>query len=75
MGSRVTSLGVFTISKHTISVANPMGLAVLFSDPPPKGELPGQFHHPGLGMARAGPSRSIGPLPGGSMGFFTIIKH
>ena len=26
------------------------------------------------GMARAGPSRSIGPLPGGSMGFFTIIK-
>ena len=27
------------------------------------------------GMARAGPSRSIGPLPGGSMGFFTIIKH
>ena len=27
------------------------------------------------GMARAGPSRSIGPLPGGSMGFFTIIKN
>ena len=26
------------------------------------------------GMARAGPSRSIGPLPGGSMGFFTRIK-
>ena len=28
-----------------------------------------------VGMARAGPSRSIGPLPGGSMGFFTIIEH
>ena len=27
------------------------------------------------GMARAGPSRSIGPLPGGSLGFFTIIGH
>ena len=47
---------------------------VLFSDLPASG-LPGWFHHPCLGMARAGPSRSIGPLPGGSMGFFTIIEH
>ena len=36
MGSRVTSLGVFTISKHTISVADRNGSAVLFSDLPPK---------------------------------------
>ena len=32
----------------------------------------GRFHHPRLGMARAGPSRSIGPLPGGSK-FFKVI--
>ena len=37
-----------------------------------KGGLPGRFHHPCLGMARAGPSRSIGPLPGGSK-FFKVI--
>ena len=36
MGSRVTSLGVFPTKKHTISVANPMGLAVLFSGLPPE---------------------------------------
>ena len=36
------------------------------------GGLPGWFHHPCLGMARAGPSRSIGPLPGGSK-FFKVI--
>ena len=64
-------------AKHTISVANPWipARAVLFSGLPAVGGLPGWFHHPCLGMARAGPSRSIGPLPGGSMGFFTIIKH
>ena len=28
--------GVFTIRKHTISVANPMGLTVQFSDLPPR---------------------------------------
>ena len=72
MGSRVTSLGVFTISKHTISVADRLRRqAVLFSGLPPSG-LPGRFHHPCLGMARAGPSRSIGPLPGGSK-FFKVI--
>ena len=27
------------------------------------------------GMARAGPSRSIGPLPGGSMGFFRWVVN
>ena len=42
---------------------------MLFSGLPPSG-LPGWFHHPCLGMARAGPSRSIGPLPGGSMGSY-----
>ena len=36
------------------------------------GGLLGQFHHPCLGMARAGPSRSIGPLPGGNK-FFKVI--
>ena len=47
-------------------------LEVLFSDLPSKDGLPSQFHPPGLGMARAGPSRSIGPLPGGSE-FFRVI--
>ena len=52
-----------------------MGLAVLFSDLPPKAGYRAGFTIPVMGMARAGPSRSIGPLPGGSMGFFTIIKN
>ena len=71
MGSRVTSLGVFTISKHTISVANLNRLSGAVLRSSAVGGLPDRFHHPGLGMARAGPSRSIDPLPGGSMGFFT----
>ena len=35
----------------------------------------GRFHHPCLGMARAGPSRSIGPLPGGSKFLKLISGH
>ena len=36
---------MFTLSKHTVSVANPKGLAVLFSGLPASG-LPSWFHHP-----------------------------
>ena len=35
---------IYNEQTHRISVANPMGLAVLFSDLPPSG-LPGRFHH------------------------------
>ena len=62
------------ISVRSLGLIAAKSVEVLFSDLP-QGGLPGWFHHPCLGMARAGPSRSIGPLPGGSMGFFTIIKH
>ena len=37
--------GIFASSKQTTSIANPMGLTVLFSGLPASG-LPGRFHHP-----------------------------
>ena len=65
--------GVFTISKHTISVSNRNGSAVLFSDPPLKAGCRAGFTDSMVGMARAGPSRSIGPLPGGNK-FLKLIS-
>ena len=68
MGSRVTSLGVFTISKHTISVADRNGVSGAILRSSAVGGLPGRFHHPCLGMARAGPSREHRPPAWGQHG-------
>ena len=37
--------------------------------------VPGRFHHPRLGMARAGPSRSIGPPAWGQHGFLYMNRE
>ena len=74
MGSRVTSLGVFPTKKHTISVANPMGLAVLFSGLPPKAGYRAGFTIPSWeGQSR--PVTEHRPPAWGQHGFFTIIKN
>ena len=73
MGSRVTSLGVFTISKHTISVADrKVGDAVLRSSG--KAGCRAGFTIP----VRNGQSRPVTkhrPPAWGQHGFFTIIKN
>ena len=57
---------VYDSSKHTISVANPHEIDVAVLRSSAQRRVTGLVSPSLSGMARAGPSRSIGPLPGGS---------
>ena len=65
---RVTSSGVFTTSKHTISVANLMELAVLFSDLPPK-RVAGPVSPSLSGNGQSRPVTEHRPPAWGQLGF------
>ena len=57
-----------TVCRHDQVPQVDRRVAVLFSDLPPVGGLPGRFHHPCPEMARAGPSRSMRPPAWGQYG-------